>query len=302
MAEHNPFPGENNTGHIWDDNLRELQNPPPGWWMMAFWASIAWVIAYTVLYPTLPALSAEGHANKGLLSWTQIQEYKKGVDEVDTVRADYEKKISTMDAKAILADPKVKEYAKASAKVAFGDTCASCHGAGGQGNPGFPVLADDQWLYGGDIDSIVTTITGGHKGMMIANVTNKLVTEAEAHQLARWVTGMKNEGKPMNWDPQAQQMFTSKGCFACHGPDAKGLKIMGSMNLTVPVWRFAPGGEESAFYTIAHGVNDASDPQTRQAEMPKFGERLHHDTDLAGQTPSEIKKLAVYVHELGGGQ
>jgi len=120
-----------------------------------------------------------------------------------------------------------------------------------------------------------------------------MVTEAEAHQLAKWVVGMKNEGKPMSWDPQAQQMFTSKGCFACHGPDAKGLAMMGSMNLTIPVWRFAPGGEESAFYTIAHGVNDASDSHTRQPEMPTFGKRL---------SASDIKKLAVYVHELGGGQ
>jgi len=290
MAEHNPFPGENNTGHVWDENLRELTNPPPRWWMIAFWASLIWWVVYGILYPMWPV---GDNGSKGLLGWTQIQEYDQGVAEVDAVRADYENKIKDLGAKAMLANADVKQYAIASAKVTFGDYCAACHGSGGQGNPGFPILADDNWLYGGDIDTIVTTITGGRKGVMPANLMSKMVTEAEARQLAKWVAGMKDEGKPMGWDPQAQQMFTTKGCFACHGSEAKGLSIMGSANLRVPVWRFAPGGEESAFHTIAHGVNDVSDPHARQAEMPKFGERL---------SASDIKKLAVYVHELGGGQ
>jgi cytochrome c oxidase cbb3-type subunit III len=293
MAEHNPFPGENNTGHIWDDNLRELRNQPPRWWMIAFWVSVIWWACYGILYPTWPSLSADGHANKGLLGWTSIKEYHQGVAEVDAIRADYEKKIDKMSAQEILADPEVKQYALASAKVAFGDACASCHGAGGQGNPGFPVLADDVWQYGGDINSIVTTISGGRKGVMPAHVTSKILTEPEAEEMAKWVAGMKDEGKPMDWDPKAQQMFTMKGCIACHGPDAKGLTIMGSANLRVLVWRFAPGGVASALYTITHGVNDPSDPKTRHAEMPTWSKRL---------SANEIKKLAVYVHELGGGQ
>jgi cytochrome c oxidase cbb3-type subunit 3 len=293
MAEHNPFPGENNTGHIWDDNLRELANPPPRWWMIAFWASVIWWVVYGILYPMVPALTADGKPTPGILGWSQIQEYDKGVAEVDAVRADYENKIKGMDVNAILADPDVKQYALASAKVTFGDYCAACHGSGGQGNPGFPVLADDDWLYGGDPNTIVTTITNGRKGVMTAHVKNGVLTEAEARQMARWVTGMKNEGKPMDWDPQAQQMFMKKGCIACHGPDAHGVDALGAANLTIPVWRFEPGGEESAFYTIAHGVNDVTDPMTRKAEMPKFGDRLSAD---------EIKKVAVYVHQFGGGQ
>jgi cytochrome c oxidase cbb3-type subunit 3 len=140
---------------------------------------------------------------------------------------------------------------------------------------------------------LVTTIAAGRKGVMTAHVSNNVLTEAEARQMAKWVTAMKDEGKPMDHDPQAQQLFMTKGCIACHGIDAKGVDAIGGANLTIPVWRFEPGGEESAYYTIAHGVNDISDSKTREAEMPKFGERLSEE---------EIKKVVVYVHQLGGGQ
>ncbi len=297
MAERNPFPGENNTGHIWDGNLRELANPPPGWWTIGFWASIAFFAVYGVVYPLYPV---GDNGTKGVMGWTQMGEYKEGKAEVDKVRATYESKLKGMDAKAVLADPSLKKYVQASANVLFGDYCAACHGSKGVGNAaltpqdaGFPVLVDDDWLWGGDINTIVATVTTGRKGIMPANVKAGLLTEADARKLAKWVAGMKNEKKPMSHDPEAQQMFVDKGCFACHGPDAKGVDAMGSADLTSPIWRFAPGGEESAFYTIANGVNDASDPKSRVAEMPKFGDRLSAD---------EIKKVAIFVHQLGGGK
>lgn len=306
MAENNPFPGENNTGHVWDDNLRELTNPPPRWWMIAFWASVIWWVLYGILYPMWPSLSADGDANQGLLGWSQMEEYHKGVAEVEAVRADFENKLKDMDVNAILANPDVKQYSLASARVIFGDYCAACHGSGGQGNPGYPVLADDDWLFGGSAETIVTTVTKGRGmdeatrkpmagggGVMTAHVTGGVMTEAEARKMATWVTAMKNEGKPMDHDAEANQLYLTKGCIACHGPDAKGVDALGAANLTIPVWRFEPGGEESAYHTIAHGVNDHTDPNTRGAHMPAFGDRLSAD---------EIKKVAVYVHQLGGGE
>ena len=86
MAEHNPFPGENNTGHIWDDNLRELKNPPPRWWMIAFWASVLWWIGYGVWYPMWPTLTGN---TQGIGNWSQMDEYNKGVAQVTEMRAPY---------------------------------------------------------------------------------------------------------------------------------------------------------------------------------------------------------------------
>jgi len=280
MADNNPFPGENNTGHIWDDDLRELDNPPPRWWMIAFWASIIWWVAYGVLYPMWPTL--DGYT-KGIMGWTQIKEYQEGVQEVEAVRGKYEEKIAAMSAKDILADEELKAYTIASAKVLFGDNCAACHGGGGQGGPGFPVLADDDWLFGGSIDIIEQTITNGRKGVMTAH--SKILKPEEIDSLAKAIM----EGKPTS-DPN----FTAKGCIACHGPDGKGMAVLGAANLTDAVWRFAEEDQMASIkYTITHGVNDATDPKSREAIMPAFGQRLSKD---------DIKKLAVYVHQLGGGQ
>jgi len=283
MADNNPFPGENNTGHIWDDNVRELSNPPPRWWMIAFWASVLWWVAYGILYPMWPTPSGN---TKGVMGWSQMQEYEQGLAEVEAVRREFEDKIKSLSAKEILADPGLSDYTVASAKVLFGDNCAACHGSGGQGGPGFPVLADDDWLYGGSIETITQSVTNGRKGMMLAQGKN--LTDAELDSLANAVLA----GNPTS-DPN----FAAKGCIACHGMDGKGMQVLGSANLTDKVFRFLPGpGEtqlDSIKYTIRYGVNDPTEPKTRQALMPTFSQRVSTD---------DIKKLAVYVYKFGGGQ
>jgi cytochrome c oxidase cbb3-type subunit 3 len=94
--------------------------------------------------------------------------------------------------------------------------------------------------------------------------------------------------------PAGKALFDDMGCSGCHGPDGAGMQMMGSANLTDSIWRFTAQDQiESVKYTITHGVNDGSDPETRNAVMPSFEGQL---------SKSDISKLAVYVHELGGGQ
>lgn len=280
MADNNPFPGENNTGHIWDEDLRELDNPVPRWWMIAFWASCLWVVGYAILYPMFPTLSGY---TKGIMGWTQMGEYQEGLAEVEKVRAKFETQLQGMSAEEILADEGLSNYTIASAKVLFGDNCAACHGSGGQGGPGYPVLVDDNWLYGGSVDTIIQTITNGRKGVMPAH--GNQLSEEELNKLASAV---------MAGNPTAEPLFMEKACFACHGPDGKGMNALGSANLTDAIWRFDEQDQlASVKQTIRHGVNDSSDPLSREAIMPTFAERL---------TGNEIKKLAVFVYKLGGGQ
>lgn len=279
----NPYDAPD-TGHVWDGNLRELTNPPPRWWTIAFHASWIFVVIYGILYPMVPLVSSH---TKGVLGWTSIGEYKESVAELDVIRGPFEARIAALDPAAILADRELANYTDASAKVLFGDRCAPCHGTGGQGNPGYPVLADDDWLYGGDIATLVTSITQGRGGIMPAHGAR--FSAQEIDDLVTFVAGL-----PAGRDHAAgRELFTGKGaCFACHGMDGKGNKAMGAVNLTDAIWRFS-GTPEAIRYTITHGVNDPSHPETRNAVMPAFGGTLEE---------TEIKKLAVYVHRLGGGQ
>ena len=280
MTDNNPFPGENNTGHIWDDDLRELDNPPPNWWMIGFWVSILWWVAYALIYPMWPGLT--GHT-KGLTGWTSIGEYKASMAEIEAIRAPFEEQIKDLTAKQILADEGLSAYTVASAKVLFGEYCAACHGSGGQGGPGFPVIADDDWLFGGSIETIEQTISMGRRGMMPAH--SKLMTAGEIDGLAAAIVA---------GNPASDANYTAKGCIGCHGPEGNGLQVLGSVNLTDAVLRFnEPDVLASVKYTITHGVNDASDTATREAIMPAFGQRL---------SSGDVKKLAVYVYKLGGGQ
>ncbi|MGB8144740.1 MAG: cytochrome-c oxidase, cbb3-type subunit III [Chromatiaceae bacterium] len=301
MAGPNPFPGENNTGHFWDDNLRELNNPPPSWWMIGFWASIAWVVGYFILYPSwpMPYQPQEGEGfTKGVIGWTQIKEYEEGVLQLQEMRAQYEEKIAAMTAEQILADPGMTQYTLASAKVLFGDNCSACHGSGGQGNPGYPVLVDDDWLYGGSLAKLQESLAYGRKGAMTAH--KDILAPAEVDALAKFVVDL-SEGKATD---QGWALFNEKGCTACHGPKGNGvlaelpggeIVTVGAANLTDGIWRFEPGGLESAKHTILYGVNQTGVEGTREAVMPAFA-------DTGKLNPLQIKKLVVYVHELGGGK
>jgi len=272
------------TGHVWDGNLRELTNQPPKWWMITLYLSAVFLIVYFILFPSIPLLHG---ATKGVLGWTQMKRLKETVAEVEQVRAPYETKLAAMDANAIIADRELSDYTVASAKVLFGDRCAPCHGSGGSGNPGYPVLADDDWLYGGSIETIQQSIRNGRKGMMPgfgAMLNDQQIAALSKHVIAMSKGGEYAEGKAL---------FESQGCAGCHGADGKGMSMIGSANLVDAIWRFSPGSEESVQYTIKHGVNAPGAKETRVAEMPSFQQQL---SDL------EIKKLAVYVYKLGSGQ
>lgn len=273
------------TGHVWDDDLRDLTNQPPKWWLLGLYASGIWMFGYILLYPSIPLVNSY---TKGLMGWTQIKEYKQDKQAIDSVREPYEKRIKEMDVAAVLADKELVNYVSRSAKVLFGDNCAACHGAGGQGNPGFPVLADDDWLYGGGIGKIEETITGGRQGMMTAHGATLSVQQIE--DVSRHVLALSTGGE---YAP-GKDVFMKSDCAVCHGADAKGNTDMGAANLTDGIWRFS-GTLEGIKYTIIHGVNDPGDAGTRSAQMPGFS--------ASGKlSATDIKKLAVYVHELGGGK
>ncbi len=296
MSDKNVGTDVTDTGHVWDEDLRDLTNQPPKWWMLGLTASGIWVIIYLLLYPSIPIAFGMNDHFKGLLHWTAIGELREDQAAVDAVRKKYEDKIKAMAPAAILADRELSEYVTRSGKVLFGDNCAACHGQNGVGiadKDGYiaPILNDDDWLYGGTIDKIQETISGGRQAMMIAH--SATLNEQQIDQLANWVKASSEGRGDAPEVATGKATFQTAGCTACHGPDAKGMQALGSANLTDKVWRFS-GSLEGIKYTIAHGVNFPGDPKTRVAVMPSF--------KAAGKlSDTEIKKLAVYVYKFGGG-
>lgn len=308
MADNKKNPNDvPDTGHEWD-GIRELENPPPRWWTNALYLSGLIVLVYFILYPSLPLIN---DSTDGLLGWTQIKEYKEELAKVEEKRAPFEEKLAAMTAEEILDDPEMRNYAVGSSKVLYGDNCAACHGTGGQpaAGSGYPILADDDWLYGGDVSTIVATLAQGRQGMMMSH--QKTLKSEEVDGLVQFVmNASQNKATEAGW-----KLFNEKGCVSCHGADAKGIHELGSANLTDKIWRFS-GEEEEIRYTILHGVNDHSDPQTRVAVMPSWNQKLavklealkweeepeYDGTETQRLSETEIKKLAVYVHQFGGGQ
>ena len=135
MANHNKPGKAGDTGHVWD-GIRELTNPPPKWWTICFYLSLVWCVVYFVLYPSIPLVNGP---TKGVLGWTSIGEYKTAVAKYDSVRSPYVTKLEGMSAQEILADQEMLNFANSYTNAIFGDNCAACHGASGQGAVGrFP--------------------------------------------------------------------------------------------------------------------------------------------------------------------
>lgn len=280
----NSSTGAPDTGHTWDGNLRELTNQPPRWWIITFYASGLFLVVYFVLFPAIPLVSS---ATEGVLGWTQMKRLQKTTEQIEEVRAPFEKKLKEMSATEIIADQELSNYTVRSAKVLFGDRCAPCHGTGGAGNPGYPVLADDDWLFGGSVETIQQSITNGRAGMMPG--FGSMLNEQQLNDLTQHVIALSKGGE---YAP-GKDLFMSNGCIGCHGMEGKGMAMVGGANLADAIWRFGPGTEESVKYTIKNGVNAPGTNETREAMMPKFGDRL---------SETDIKKLVVYVYKLGGGQ
>lgn len=286
MSEKHEATDVQTTGHVWDDDLADLTNQPPKWWMLGLAASGLFCIVYFLYYPSFPLATAGGYF-KGFGGWTTIKEMEGAQGEVEAVRGKFEAKLKDMTPAAILADGELTEYVIRSGKVLFGDNCAACHGQNGIGTHDkeglfAPVLNDDDWLFGGKIDGIHASIEGGRQGMMMA--FKDVLSAAEIDALANAIAKSQ---------PTSTPLFAEKGCAACHGENGKGIQAMGAANLADKLWRF-DGSLEGIQRTIAYGVN-VGDPQGRVAVMPSFKQ--------AGKlSDTEMKKLAVYVYKFGGGQ
>jgi len=282
--ERDELSGVETTGHEWD-GLKELNNPAPRWWLWVFLLCVLWSIGYWVVYPAWPTLS--GHT-KGNAGWTQYKKLAAEQHEIVQRRGVFEEKIKTHTLEEIASDPELYQFAIAGGRTMFMENCASCHGTGGQGGNGYPNLNDDDWIWGGDLASIYSTIQNGvrsghedAKGVpMPAFGRDKMLGAAQIDAVAKHVLSLSGKGEA---NEEGAAIYAQQ-CASCHGADGAGSHEFGAPNLKDAIWFYGSG----SLHDVKSQVHNP-----RMGVMPTWKERLGDAT---------IKQLTIYVHELGGGE
>ena len=259
--------GVGTTGHAWDE-IEELNNPLPRWWVGLFIITIIFGITYLYFFPGLST-----HA--GRLGWTQTAQYQDEMKRYDESTKPLFAQYASMTIEQVAADAK----AKGMGERMYLTYCVQCHGSNAKGSIGFPNLTDKDWLGVGDADYIVTTILNGRQAVM-PPMAAAVGTAADVENLANYVLSLSGAAH----DSLKAQMGKPKFgvCAACHGNDGKGNKQIGAPNLTDDVWLYGGG-----LRTIQHTINEG-----KQNNMPSFGSLLGGDNELAR---AKAKVLAAYV-------
>lgn len=276
--------GTETTGHEWD-GIKELNTPLPRWWLWTFYGTIVWAIGYTIAFPAWPLISS---ATTGLLGYSSRADFDTEMAAAQTAQGVMLQRVAETPVADILSDADLARFASAGGKSLFKVYCSQCHGTGATGATGYPNLNDDEWIWGGSIDQIYTTITHGirspvdpdtHYNIMPSFAGGVLSTEqidAVAAQVAS-LSGMEGGAS----SPEGQQLF-SENCASCHGESGEGLVDLGGPSLNDQVWLY-----QGTLQAIKAQIT-----APRHGVMPAWGTRL-------GDTA--VKELAVYVHGLGGG-
>lgn len=283
--------GVETTGHTWD-GIKELNNPLPRWWLFVFYGTIVWAFIYMIFMPAIPALPGMGMNNTpGLRGHSDRALVAEDMAKLRAERAVAAGQLVNASLEEIENNLSIQQFALALGESAFGDNCATCHGAGGRGAKGYPMLADDIWLWDGTLDGIEATIRHGVRhtedpdtrlSAMPAFGRDGLLTRAEIDDLVQYVLRFSGRSTNAAAITRAAPIFAQQ-CSSCHGTDGKGSRLFGAPNLTDQEWLF--GGEPR---DIQQSIYNA-----RNAHMPAWQDRLDDTT---------IKALAVYVHSLGGGE
>jgi cytochrome c oxidase cbb3-type subunit 3 len=258
---HTPDGAVADTGHVWDGDLRELNNPLPRWWMWMFLISCIFALVYLVLYPGLGSFPGIlGYSTDGSL----MKSMTTANDELKPVYAKY----VTMDIEQVAADPQAREMGQR----LFLNSCAQCHGSDAGGGRGFPNLTDGEWLYGGSPENIKASIVNGRGGVMPAfpQLDSKQIVDVANY--VRSLSGLPADDLKV---ARGAEVFKAN-CVACHGPDGKGNIAIGAPNLTDKTWLYG-SSEATIVETVTKG---------RMAMMPTQDKVL---------SPEKIQLLTAYV-------
>jgi len=259
---------DNTTGHVFDEDLVEMNNPLPRWWMWLFILTVVFAFGYIAVFPGLGSLP-------GQLGWTSRNELAADQKAADAAMAPLYAGLAATPAEKLRTDPK----AMAIGERLFINNCATCHGSDAHGSKGFPNLTDTDWLHGGTPAKIEETITQGRVGMM-PPMAAAVGSAQDVRNVAHYVLSLSNSAHNTIYAAAGRPKFAV--CAACHGADGKGNTALGAPNLTDKVWLHG-WGEDAIAAMVTHGKTNV---------MPAQAGRL---------TPEQIHVLASYVWSLSQG-
>ena len=270
------------VGHEWD-GIEELNTPLPRWWLWTFYICIAWALAYTVAYPAWPMIS---QATEGMMGWTSRGQLANEMEDADLARKEVRDQLAATDISNLQGNPDLMQKAVAGGRAAFLVNCVQCHGSGAAGSPGYPNLNDDDWLWGGDLATIETTLKHGIRqpGDDMTRFSAMpafagMFDTAQLDALAEHVLSLSGKGQTS----PAGALAYADNCAICHGPAGEGDRMQGAPRLNDAIWL-----RGSTKADIQQQIL-----QPRMGVMPSWSGRLD---------PATIKMLAAYVHSLGGGE
>ncbi len=229
------------TGHVWDEDLAEWNNPLPNWWRWLFYITIVFAFVYVALYPGLGIF-------RGGLGWTQVGQYEQEQKRAEATYGPIFAKYSAMDIQQVAADP----AAMAMGQNLYLNYCAQCHASDARGSKGFPNLTDRDWLYGGDPKTIEQTILNGRNGVMPP--LGAALGPDGTKDVANYVLSLSGSPADSIRMARGKEKF-EQICAACHGADGKGNQALGAPNLTDKIWLYG-SGEAAIIETVTNGRNN----------------------------------------------
>ncbi|MCU9850206.1 cytochrome-c oxidase, cbb3-type subunit III [Defluviimonas sp. WL0024] len=275
------------TGHEWD-GIQEWDNPMPRWWLWTFYATIIWGIAYTIAYPAWPLVT---QATQGIFGQKNRAAVAAEIQRYEDANAPVEAKLVAADLTAIASDPELQNYTMNAGGAVFRTWCAQCHGSGAAGAVGYPNLLDNDWLWGGTIEDIHTTISHGIRNTEDADArysemprfgADELLEPEQIDQVVNHVLKISGQEADEALAAEGATVYADN-CAGCHGEDGTGDRAQGAPNLTDAIWLY--GGDVEA---LTESVSNA-----RFGVMPAWAGRL---------SEAEIRAVAAWVHSRGGGE
>ena len=277
--------GIDTTGHEWD-GIKELNNPLPRWWLWTFYITIIWGIGYTIAYPAWPLISG---ATAGVMGYSTRGEVADEIALYNERNAGVAAELAAADLTTLEPGNPVHDYAIAGGAAVFRSHCSQCHGSGAAGAVGYPNLLDDDWLWGGSVDAIEATVRHGIRNQTDDDARwsempafGEILEEEEILATAQYVLSLSGNATDAAMAAQGEELYVDN-CAACHGDAGEGMIDQGAPRLADAIWLY--GGDLNA---VVETITNA-----RFGVMPAWGQRL---------SEADVKAVALYVHQLGGGE